>query len=110
MDHCDKQSLMIPMLGLWDGLCRSKHNPIFAQLHEQMSGKLESIFPKDFTYETEKGKAKKELFGNLLQRMAEDHEDELKGDTNATESNSISVLLGVNAGRSQKSPFAGLAR
>jgi hypothetical protein len=103
MERCDKQSLMIPMLGLWDGLCRSKHNPIFAELHAQMSSKLESIFPKDFVFETPKGKVKKELFGNLLSLMETNDEDE---ENNNAVGSRMTTLLG---GKGQKSALAGLS-
>jgi len=90
MDKCDKELLVTPMLGLWAQLnkrCRSASNkqPTWQSavsglrteklmsidhVHEEISKKLEEVFPREFDFQGPSGHLeRRQLFGDLLTRL-----------------------------------------
>ncbi|CAJ1441179.1 unnamed protein product [Effrenium voratum] len=96
MDMCDRERLVVPMLGLWAQLCRTVQNSAttsqgpkeaerpFADLqeiHEHLCGRIKEVFPETFTYETEAGSEERSLFGKLVERLEERLSHEAKEPT-----------------------------
>lgn len=72
MEQCDKQYLVIPMLGLWAKVWCKKHrtnSQTDAEIHSRMSDRLTEIFPTTFEYVTEHDTKEVELFGTLVSDM-----------------------------------------
>lgn len=77
--HCDKELLVVPMLGLWmasrDEVCRpvggggSAIGETATQMMRQIAP--QDIFPATFQFKTAKGEETRELFGDLLARLGE---------------------------------------
>eukprot|EP00933_Yihiella_yeosuensis_P072017 TRINITY_DN80300_c0_g1_i1.p1 TRINITY_DN80300_c0_g1~~TRINITY_DN80300_c0_g1_i1.p1 ORF type:complete len:1058 (-),score=131.43 TRINITY_DN80300_c0_g1_i1:146-3319(-) len=73
MDLCDKQRLVVPMLGLWAELCRrvdscdgTEEELGFKEIHGRIEDRLDDIFPRRFDLEINKKKKNKRLFGNSV--------------------------------------------
>jgi len=93
MDMCDRERLVVPMLGLWAQLCRTVRGQAlenedmseddkrpFADLkeiHKHLSERIGEVFPATFTYEFEDGTEERTLFGKLVQRLEEKLEKEV---------------------------------
>jgi len=91
MDKCDKELLVTPMLGLWAQLnqrCEqntrqsnvsgSKSEKLMkvAHVHEEISKKLEEVFPCEFDFERQDGHfERRQLFGDLLTRLPKPGDD-----------------------------------
>lgn len=92
MDMCDRERLVVPMLGLWAQLCRTIRSQAdeserkdeseasaddkraFADLkeiHQHLSERINEVFPETFSYEFENGSEERPLFGKLVQRLQE---------------------------------------
>jgi len=93
MDMCDRERLVVPMLGLWAQLCRTIRSQAdendqnkdeseesaddkraFADLkeiHQHLSERIHEVFPETFSYEFENGSEERPLFGKLVQRLQE---------------------------------------
>mmetsp|Transcript_111804 Transcript_111804/g.316243 ORF Transcript_111804/g.316243 Transcript_111804/m.316243 type:complete len:1062 (+) Transcript_111804:131-3316(+) len=77
MERCDKELLVVPMLGLWAQLCQKCDNAgvddyqLF-EVHANLASKLEEVFPSTFTFvESSGSKVNRMLFGQLLTRLPE---------------------------------------
>lgn len=66
---CDRQALMLPMLGLYGEIYRRRRQPEYGQVFEDIKAEKESIFPPSFTYVTSKASKPQPLFSDLLDRL-----------------------------------------
>ncbi|CAE7478739.1 unnamed protein product [Symbiodinium pilosum] len=79
MELCDRERLVVPMLGLWAQLCRTvkagSANENLKKIHKDLlmseAGvpRIKKIFPEKFIFETETGQEERSLFGQLLDRL-----------------------------------------
>eukprot|EP00440_Ansanella_granifera_P014145 gb/GFBE01015371.1/.p1 GENE.gb/GFBE01015371.1/~~gb/GFBE01015371.1/.p1 ORF type:complete len:961 (+),score=181.51 gb/GFBE01015371.1/:1-2883(+) len=91
MQLCDRERLVVAMLGIWAQLCKRIARPEdmqdadharFVKIHGMVMERLDEVFPATFNFVTETGKKERPLFGRLLQRLSdrladpEDEEDE----------------------------------
>eukprot|EP00928_Gymnodinium_smaydae_P063266 TRINITY_DN46907_c0_g1_i1.p1 TRINITY_DN46907_c0_g1~~TRINITY_DN46907_c0_g1_i1.p1 ORF type:complete len:895 (-),score=73.23 TRINITY_DN46907_c0_g1_i1:74-2701(-) len=80
-DRCDKESLVLPLLGLWYSLatqkrimsdCMGEQRKISQpamDLFDIIKAKKERVFPRTFDFVTEEGSEKRNLFGDLIDRV-----------------------------------------
>jgi hypothetical protein len=89
MEICDRERLVLPMLGFWAQLerrmnkcqqCRTEKDAGFVELHSSLKEKLDDVFPQKFKYETESGVEERPLFGKLLNRLEERLKEEFQHD------------------------------
>lgn len=80
MDRCDREYLVVPMLGLWSELCQSCAEPRFADIHQRLSSRIDEAFPSHFDYITPTGVERKMLFGDLLYSLYERMEEKRVGE------------------------------
>eukprot|EP00928_Gymnodinium_smaydae_P040736 TRINITY_DN275_c0_g2_i1.p1 TRINITY_DN275_c0_g2~~TRINITY_DN275_c0_g2_i1.p1 ORF type:complete len:946 (+),score=98.92 TRINITY_DN275_c0_g2_i1:116-2953(+) len=73
MEMCDKERLVVPMLGLWaqllSNLQKNNGNCRFSQLHADLSDRLDEVFPQSFEFESVRGKNRRPLFSRLVDRL-----------------------------------------
>lgn len=68
-DHCDKETLVLPLLGLWYVLCGGegpRSNVGAELLRGLIAPRVHEIFPEEFNFVTKSGTEVRSLFGDLI--------------------------------------------
>eukprot|EP00929_Paragymnodinium_shiwhaense_P091203 TRINITY_DN51231_c0_g1_i1.p1 TRINITY_DN51231_c0_g1~~TRINITY_DN51231_c0_g1_i1.p1 ORF type:complete len:1658 (-),score=308.69 TRINITY_DN51231_c0_g1_i1:45-5018(-) len=66
---CDREALVLPMLGLYAEIYRGREDDKFKLLYAWIQRGRDEIFPPCFAYRTERGVEHKTLFGDLIPRV-----------------------------------------
>eukprot|EP00931_Biecheleriopsis_adriatica_P050205 TRINITY_DN29058_c0_g1_i1.p1 TRINITY_DN29058_c0_g1~~TRINITY_DN29058_c0_g1_i1.p1 ORF type:complete len:974 (-),score=177.30 TRINITY_DN29058_c0_g1_i1:131-2719(-) len=71
MELCDRQRLVVPMLGLWGQLCclakdAKGEDERYARVHKSLSDRKDEVFPSTFSLVTKEGTRESSLFGRLV--------------------------------------------
>lgn len=69
MMSCDRQALVLPMLGLYGEIYRRRKDPSVTNVYEDIKAEKDAIFPPSFQFKTERGWNSRPLFGDLLERL-----------------------------------------
>jgi len=63
---CDREELMLPMLGLYGEIYARRTQPTTKLIHDAIDAHLDRIYPSTFEYEVGGGKVTRVLFGDLI--------------------------------------------
>lgn len=63
---CDREELMLPMLGLYAEIYEQRHAPEVRPIFEAIETRIDTVYPAEFDYYDGVGTTSKTLFGDLI--------------------------------------------